>query len=54
MRTVKKAAMFGGTVNSWAVVDVYPMPEIMDGRNKVKLCWGLTMLAMLGEPHSAQ
>jgi hypothetical protein len=34
---VIKAAMFGGTVNSCAVVDVYPIPEMMDGRNSVKL-----------------
>lgn len=41
--------MFGGTVNSWAVVEVYPIPEIMDGRKRVKLCVLLARVTMKGE-----
>lgn len=32
------AAILGATVKSCAVVDPYPMPEIIVGRNKEKLC----------------
>jgi hypothetical protein len=41
--------MFGGTVNSWAVVEVYPMPEIMDGRKRVKLYILSARITMKGE-----
>ena len=35
-RTAKKPAMLGGTVKSWAVIRVYPRPEMMVGRKREK------------------
>ena len=32
--TMKNAAMLGGTVNNWAMVDVYPRPLMMVGRKR--------------------
>lgn len=44
IRTVTKAAKFGGTVNSCAVVVlVYPRPVMMVGRNREKLCIDLSV-----------
>lgn len=37
-RTKRKAAMLGGTVNSCAVVFVYPRPLMMVGKKREKLC----------------
>ena len=36
IKTVKKAPMLGGTVNSCAVTRVYPRLEMMVGRNSEK------------------
>ena len=35
--TTTNPVMLGGTVNSWAVVEVYPMPAMMEGRKREKL-----------------
>jgi hypothetical protein len=37
-KTEKKAARLGGTVNSWALVDSYPNPLMIVGKNREKLC----------------
>ncbi len=37
IKTKKNATMFGGTVKSWALVDVYPRSLMRVGRNSEKL-----------------